>query len=220
MAVTRVKICCIGTVEEAALAVDYGASAIGLVSDMPSGPGIIDEEMIKEIAATIPPGVASFLLTSRQDVSSIIEQQNRCLVNTIQVCDFLKEGTYDELRAALPGIHIVQAIHITGNEAVQEALKVAPFVDAILLDSGNQNSRVKQLGGTGRTHNWSISRKICDEVPVPVFLAGGLKPNNVNQAIHQVYPYGVDVCSGVRTDGRMDEKKLSDFFKAVKDTES
>jgi len=204
----RVKICCIASVAEAWMAIEHGASAIGLVSAMPSGPGPIAEELIAEIAAPVPPGVASFLLTCKQDVASIIDQQRRTRVNTIQICDRLVDGTYEDLRQALPGISLVQVIHVTGPEAVHEALAISSHVDAILLDSGNQSLKVKELGGTGRTHDWALSRAIRESVEVPVYLAGGLKPENVGEAIRAVRPFGVDVCSGLRTDGRLDESKL------------
>jgi len=211
----RVKICCIASVAEAWMAIEHGASAIGLVSAMPSGPGPIAEELIAEIAAPVPPGVASFLLTCKQDVASIIDQQRRTRVNTIQICDRLVDGTYEDLRKALPGISLVQVIHVTGPEAVHEALAISSHVDAILLDSGNQSLRVKELGGTGRTHDWALSRAIRESVEVPVYLAGGLKPENVGEAIRAVRPFGVDVCSGLRTDGRLDESKLKSFFAAL-----
>ena len=211
----RVKICCIASVAEAWMAIEHGASAIGLVSAMPSGPGPIAEELIAEIAAPVPPGVASFLLTCKQDVASIIDQQRRTRVNTIQICDRLVDGTYEDLRQALPGISLVQVIHVTGPEAVHEALAISSHVDAILLDSGNQSLKVKELGGTGRTHDWALSRAIRESVEVPVYLAGGLKPENVGEAIRAVRPFGVDVCSGLRTDGRLDEVKLKSFFAAI-----
>ena len=211
----RVKICCISSVEEAWIAINYGASAVGLVSDMPSGPGVIPEELIAEIAATIPPGVSSFLLTSKQDAQSIIAQQKSTRVNTIQICDRFK-GNYSELRDALPGISLVQVIHVRGEASIEEALEVAPFIDALLLDSGNQVLPVKELGGTGRVHDWSISRKIREIVRKPVFLAGGLNPENIRDAVEQVSPFGVDVCSGVRTGNILDEDKLLRFFNAVK----
>ena len=211
----RVKICCISSVEEAWMAIACGASALGLVSDMPSGPGVISEDLIREIASVIPPSVSTFLLTCKQDVPSIIEQQRRAGVNTVQICDRLETGSYKELRDALPGISIVQVIHVTGLESVEEAVAVAPHVNGILLDSGNQSLSVKELGGTGRTHDWSLSRKIREAANVPIFLAGGLKPTNINEAIRQVGPFGVDVCNGVRSDGKLDEAKLSDFFRNI-----
>ena len=211
----RVKICCIGNVEEAQLAIQYGASALGLVSEMPSGPGVISEGMIAQVASMVPPAVSSFLLTSKLDTLGIIAQQRRLGVNAIQICDRLIFGTYDDLRQALPGIAIIQVIHITGSESIEEALSVAPHVHGLVLDCGNQSLDIKELGGTGRIHDWKISRRIRELVDVPVFLAGGLTPDNVAEAIRQVEPFGIDVCSGVRTDRKLDEVKLAQFFSQV-----
>jgi phosphoribosylanthranilate isomerase len=213
----QVKVCCISSVEEAALAIECGASALGLVSHMPSGPGVISDERIAEIAATVPPPIATFLLTSRQTVNGIIEQQRFCRTNTVQLCDRLMQGTYEELKDALAGISIVQVIHVTGPESVEEAVRVSQHVDAILLDSGNQKLAVKELGGTGRTHDRSLSRAIRENIDIPLFLAGGLTPENVGEAIETVGPFGLDLCSGVRTDGKLDGMKLRRFFAAVHD---
>ncbi|MGB9086445.1 MAG: phosphoribosylanthranilate isomerase, partial [Terriglobales bacterium] len=203
----RVKICCIASVEEAAMAVDAGASALGLVSRMPSGPGVISDEQIAEIAATVPPAIGTFLLTSRQSVEEVTAQQRFCRTNTIQICDHLTHGTHRDLKQALPGISVVQVIHVTGPESIEEAVIVASHIDAILLDSGNQKLAVKELGGTGRTHDWALSRTIRERIGVPLFLAGGLTPENVGQAIEEVGPFGLDVCSGVRTEGKLDAAK-------------
>ncbi len=208
----RVKVCCIASVEEMQTAVECGASAVGLVSAMPSGPGVIPEDLIAEIAARVPPTVATFLLTCRQDADSIIEQQRRCRVNTLQLCDRVATDVYLELRARLHGVSIVQVVHVAGEESLEEALSVARHVDALLLDSGNQSLAVKELGGTGRTHDWRVSRRVVDASPVPIFLAGGLRPDNVAEAIETVRPFCLDVCGGVRTEGRLDAKKLKRFF--------
>lgn len=211
----RVKICCISTVEEAHLAIRYGASALGLVSEMPSGPGVISETLIAEIVRTIPPHIKSFLLTSKRDAATIIGQQRRTKVNTIQLVDMVALDVYLELRHQLPSVSLVQVIHITGEESIDEAKAVAPYVNALLLDSGNPALPRKELGGTGRTHNWRISRKIREKLSVPIYLAGGLRPENVAGAIAQVGPYAVDVCSGLRTNDTLDEEKLARFFKAI-----
>ncbi|MEW6196738.1 MAG: phosphoribosylanthranilate isomerase [Bacteroidota bacterium] len=213
---TRVKICCISSIGEANLAIKYGASALGLVSNMPSGPGVITEELITEIAESVPPGISTFLLTSKQSVDEIVAQQKRCRTNTIQICDHLLHGTYPELKNKLPGIKIVQVIHVTGEESLHEAVEVSKHVDAILLDSGNQKLEVKELGGTGRVHDWNVSQKIREAIKIPMFLAGGLNSGNVGNAIQHVKPYGVDICSGVRTNGKLDEVKLKSFFEAVR----
>ncbi|MDZ7267936.1 MAG: phosphoribosylanthranilate isomerase [candidate division KSB1 bacterium] len=212
----RVKICCIQNSAEARLAIRHGAAALGLVSAMPSGPGVISEEQIAAIASHTPPGVATFLLTSKQEATAVIAQQRRCGTNTIQLVDALQAGTYADLRRALPGIKLVQVIHVTGEQAIDAALQVAPHVDAILLDSGNPHLAVKELGGTGRTHNWRISRMIRAMIDVPLYLAGGLHAGNVQQAIAEVGPFGLDLCSGVRTNGTLDERKLEKFFEKVR----
>jgi len=211
----RVKICCISSLEEARLAIRNGASALGLVSNMPSGPGVIPEERIAEIARSVPPGVSSFLLTCLQSIDAIVAQHRRCRTNTIQICDRLETGSHCELKYALPGVAIVQVIHVAGPESVEEAIQIAPEVDAILLDSGNQKIAVKELGGTGRTHDWDLSRAIRERVERPVFLAGGLNPGNVRQAIDEVGPFGLDICTGVRSDGKLDEEKLRALFGAI-----
>jgi len=211
----RVKICCIGNVAEAKLAIEYGASALGLGSEIPSGLGIISEGLIAQVASIVPPAVSSFLLTSKPDTLAIIAQQRRLGVNTIQICDQLQSGTYDDLRQALPGIALIQVIHVTGSESIEEAASAAAHVHGLLLNSGNQSLELKELAGTEKIHNWEISRRIRELVDVPIFLAGGLTPENVSAAIQQVEPFGVDVCSGVRTEGKLDERKLSKFFNQV-----
>lgn len=216
MLTTRVKICCISSAEEAELAVRYGASAVGLVSAMPSGPGVIAEELIAEIAAVVPPGIATFLLTSSTDAPRIIEQVRTCRANTVQLVDSVNCGVYDELRAALPGIKLVQVIHVVNDDSIGEAQQAADKVDAILLDSGNRSLPVPELGGTGRTHNWTISKRIRDRISKPLYLAGGLRADNVRSAIEAVKPFAVDVCSGVRTDGRLDKDLLAAFFRALR----
>jgi phosphoribosylanthranilate isomerase len=212
---TRVKVCCIASEEEATLAVRMGASALGLVARMPSGPGPIPESRIRDIARSVPPGVATFLLTCETTADPIIAQQRYCGTGTLQLVDAVPPEVYSAIREALPGIRIVQVIHVRDENALAEALQVSPLVDAILLDSGNPFLSIKQLGGTGRAHDWAVSRRIRDAVEVPVYLAGGLNPQNVGKAIAQVQPFGVDVCSGLRTEGQLDPVKLEQFMLAV-----
>ncbi len=211
----RIKICCIGNKQEASDAICFGASAIGLVGDMPSGPGPIPDEKISEIAASVPPPIAAFLLTSETTASGIIAHHRWTKTNTIQIVDELADRAYDEIRAALPGVKLVQVIHVIDEHSVDEAAELAEFVDAVLLDSGNPHLAVKELGGTGRRHDWRLSRKIVETCGKPVFLAGGLNAGNVREAIETVKPFGLDLCSGVRTDGRLDLQKLESFFNAV-----
>lgn len=211
-----VKVCCIESPEEAAWAIDAGADALGLVSNMPSGPGVIGERRIAEIVATVPPNVATFLLTSERDPGRIVAQQRRCGVNTLQLVDRVSADVRCELRSALPGISLVQVVHVEGEHSLEEACVVSKTAHVVLLDSGRHDAPVRELGGTGRTYDWVLSRAIVDSVNVPVFLAGGLNPGNVAQAIKAVQPFGVDLCTGVRTGGRLDVGKLGAFMGAVR----
>ncbi len=215
----KIKVCCIQSSTEAELAIEAGATAVGLVSAMPSGPGVIDEKTIAEIAAVVPPEIEIFLLTSLTSAGDIIDQHNRCRTTTIQICDDLASGTHAEIKQNLPGVKIVQVLHVSDSSTAVVAQRIAPHVDGLLLDSGNPELAVKQLGGTGRTHNWAISREICASVDVPVYLAGGLNPANVGEAIKTVRPAGVDVCSGVRTGDKLDQAKVTAFTAAIKQLE-
>ncbi len=208
----RVKVCCISSVEEARLAIDHGASALGLVAQMPSGPGVIADDMIAEIAAQIPPPIASFLLTSRTDADAIIEHVRHCRTNTVQLVDAVSSNVYARLRKELPAIKIVQVIHVIDDDNIAEARALSRQVDALLLDSGNPTLQVKQLGGTGRVHDWSLSRRIVEDARCPVFLAGGINRTNVQRAIREVRPYGLDLCSSVRSENQLSADKLRGFF--------
>jgi phosphoribosylanthranilate isomerase len=211
----RVKICCISSIEEAKIAIENGASALGLVGHMPSGPGVIEDELIYQIARIVPPPISTFLLTSETKPKDIITHYKRVQTTTIQIVDELEERAYELLRNELPYVKLVQVIHVIDDNSVKEAIEISNYVDAILLDSGNPNLSVKELGGTGRIHNWELSREIRKSIPIPLFLAGGLNKDNVRQAIETVEPYGLDLCSSVRTDGKLDRQKLKDFFKAI-----
>ena len=210
-----IKICCIASVEEMQLAVAAGATALGFVSKMPSGPGPIDEELIAAIVPHVPNGIRTFLLTSETTAAPMIAQQKRTGVNTIQLVDEVETGAHQALREALPNVSIVQVIHVVDEDSVREATAIAHRVDALLLDSGNPKLQVKELGGTGRVHDWTLSRRIREGVRVPVYLAGGLKSSNAAEAVAAVEPYGLDICSGVRTGGRLDEEKLRAFVAAA-----
>jgi phosphoribosylanthranilate isomerase len=214
-----VKICCIASVEEAHMAVAAGAGALGLVSAMPSGPGVISDALVAQIAAAVPLPTDTFLLTARTTADTIAAQHAAARTTTLQLVDHVPHAELQRLRTLRPGVKLVQVIHVTGEASVAEAQAAAPFVDALLLDSGNPALAVKQLGGTGRTHDWRLSRLIRDAVwPLPLYLAGGLHAGNVAEAITRVQPHGLDLCSRVRTEGRLDAAKLGAFMAAVRAT--
>jgi phosphoribosylanthranilate isomerase len=213
--VPKIKICCISSIDEAKLAISHGASALGLVAKMPSGPVIISDELIDKIAKSIPSNIDNFMLTSETTAETIIEHHKKTNTNTIQIVDALKVGTYKQIKTAIPSIKIVQVIHVLNEASIEDALIISEQVDAILLDSGNPNLKIKELGGTGRIHNWNLSRKIVAQSNCPVFLAGGINPLNIKQAIEEVQPYGIDLCSGVRTNQLLDAIKLEQLFNAI-----
>ena len=213
----RVKICCIASLAEARLAQAAGAAALGLVSAMPSGPGVVDDSVIASVASALRAApLRTFLLTARTDARAIAAQHAAAGTTTLQLVDQVASDQLRLLRVLCPGVELVQVIHVTGEASVAAALAVAPWVDAVLLDSGNPALAVKQLGGTGRTHDWGLSRRIRQAVhPLPLWLAGGLHEHNVAQAIHQVQPYGLDLCSGVRSGAALDASKLARFMAVV-----
>lgn len=208
----KVKICCINSIEEAKKAIKKGADAVGLVGNMPSGPGVISDNQIQKIARNVPPPISTFLLTSETTAEGIIEHYKKTLTSTIQIVDSIDRSVYKSIKTELPWVKLVQVIHVIDDGSIAEAKKLSNYVDAILLDSGNPKLAIKELGGTGRIHNWEISAKIRSASDKPVFLAGGINKDNVIQAIETVEPYGIDLCSGVRTNGKLDDKKLKDFF--------
>ena len=224
-----IKICCITNQQDADLAIAAGADALGLVSQMPSGPGVIADAVIAQIARTVAQAVAdhtltrpiqTFLLTAHQTAHAIALQHQRCQTTHIQLVDAVPVAELVALRQRLPGVRLVQVIHVLNADSLTEALAVAPLVDMLLLDSGNPHLAVKELGGTGRTHNWAISAQIVDNSPVPVLLAGGLNPGNAAVALGAVHPHGLDICSGVRhtqaEGGALDAARLAAFIHAAR----
>ncbi|WP_435103446.1 phosphoribosylanthranilate isomerase [Arhodomonas sp. AD133] len=216
---TRVKVCCIASAEEAWTAIATGADALGLVGAMPSGPGTIDDATIASVAAQVPPPVASFLLTAETTAEGIAEHVRRTGASTVQIVNHIDPAQTRALVRALPSTRRVQVIHVEDESALGLIDRYADSVHAFLLDSGRPTLTVPELGGTGRVHDWRVSAEFVRHSPLPVFLAGGLTPGNVDEAIETVRPYGLDLCSGVRTDGRLDPDKLSGFMTAVREAD-
>lgn len=212
----RFKVCCIQSLAEAQLAIAHGAAALGLVAAMPSGPGVIEEDLIRDIATRTPPPIATFLLSSLTDDALLVEQARYCACSTLQLCDRTTVEARTRIRKYAPAVRIVQVVHVTGPESVKEAKEAAIASDALLLDSGSHAGDTKQLGGTGRAHDWALSRKIVKAAKIPVFLAGGLHPANARAAFDAVQPFALDVCSGLRTNGQLDPSKLKGFVEALR----
>jgi phosphoribosylanthranilate isomerase len=235
----RIKICCIASLAEAELAIAGGAAVLGLVSQMPSGPGVVPDDGIARILHGLatqpgPPRVQTFLLTALQTADALAELHRRLPASHLQLVDAVPHAELRRLRVLCPAVQLVQVIHVINEGSVAEALALTPagadpLVDMLLLDSGNPHAAVKELGGTGRAHDWRLSRRIVQISPLPVWLAGGLSAANVGDAIRQVHPYGLDLCSSVRTgvrrvadaegspsSGHLDALRLHDFMAAVR----
>jgi len=202
------------------MAVAAGADALGLVGEMPSGPGIIDDELAREIAAVAPPAVSTFLLTSRETGEAIAQHVEYCGPTTVQIVRHIDPAEYETIIRRLPTTRRVQVIHVEGEDALELVQLYEPFVHAFLLDSGRPDASVAELGGTGRSHDWSISADIVRTTHKPVFLAGGLNSDNAKAAIGSVRPFGLDLCSAVRTEGRLDERKLHRFMNALNEADA
>ena len=201
---------------EVELAVRYGAHAVGLVADMPSGAGILGDDRLREVGPHVPPGVSGFLLTRETGPAAVRRQHREARTSAIQFVSRMDPAALEQLREELPGIALVQVLHVEDETALAAARAIEPWVDALLLDSGRPGAAVPELGGTGRVHDWDLSARIVAAAGKPVYLAGGLDAGNVGAAIRQVRPFGVDVCSGLRPDGALDEVLLSRFVAAVR----
>lgn len=217
---TRVKICCIANSQEAELAIRYGADALGLVGEMPSGPGIISDDVATEISSRTPPPVSTFLLTSETRADRIADHVLKVGASTVQIVTHIDTDESKRLADLIPHIRRVQVIHVEDDTCLSLIRIYEENCHAFLLDSGKPSAAVPELGGTGRTHNWEISRQFIMQSKLPVFLAGGLTPENVGNAIDKLQPFGVDLCSGVRSYDKLDEEKLSAFMKAVRTARS
>jgi phosphoribosylanthranilate isomerase len=212
---TRIKVCCIASPEEAQVAVAAGADALGLVARMPSGPSPIPDAQIAGVTAVVPPPVATFLLTSETTADAISAHIRATNPSTVQIVSHIDPAESARLAEIEPQIRRVQVIHVEGAEALEMIPLYSRHVHAFLLDSGRPNAAVAELGGTGRAHDWDVSAAFVRASDKPVFLAGGLSAANVAHAIRKVRPYGLDLCSGVRTDGELDGAKLAAFVSAV-----
>ncbi len=212
----KLKICCINSHDEAKTAISAGADLLGLVADMPSGEGMIEDDKIREIAASIKSFNNSVLLTSRTDAESIIEHHKETITSHIQIVDYIDVKNYQEIRKSLPDIKLIQVVHVEDESSYSLAMNFSSYVDFILLDSGKPSTKKRTLGGTGDTHNWNISKKIVRDCSIPVYLAGGINHSNVVEAIQKVKPYGIDLCTGLRTNNKLDKNKLNVFMEAIK----
>ncbi len=212
----RVKICGNKRVEDALQAIRLGADAIGLlVGQEHASRDFITPALAASIARQLPPFCAIVLATHINSVKEVLQLANFIGVNALQLHGDSTPEDIIQIRKNLPNIKIIKSVHVVDNKSTGAVGKYIGVVDAILLDT--INLKTKQIGGTGKTHDWNISRKIVEEYDIPIVLAGGLSPDNVAEAVKFVKPYGVDVNTGTKgEDGFKDYGKLELFIRRAK----
>lgn len=208
----KVKICGIKKIEDALEAINYGADALGfLVGQKHNSVDFIDKDHAKNMVENLPPFYSSVLVTHLTDNEEIIYLASYIGVTTIQFHGDSSPEDIVYVKQRLPYIKVIKSVHVKNEKSIEEIQNYLKSADAILLDSINITT--DQVGGTGMTHDWNISKLIVDMYKIPIILAGGLNPSNVKEAINKVSPYGVDVNSGVKgLDGFKDCEKLKSFI--------
>lgn len=210
----RIKICCMASVEEAALCAELGVDLVGLVGPMPSGAGIVSPQKCRQISDHAAAWLTPVLLTSSETAQDIRTDAEDANVRAVQLVRHVDPSVHRELAMTIPHVRRFQVIHVEDGSALDLIDSYAGLADAFLLDSGRPS--VAELGGTGRVHDWEISAEFVRRSPLPVFLAGGLKPENAIEALRMVRPFGLDICSGVRTPtDTLDPDKLRAFMAAI-----
>ncbi len=210
----RVKICGITREEDLAVPLAAGADAVGFLVGVPSSPRNLTLERAEKLLQRVPVFVDSVVVTAPQSINGLVKICERLKPTAIQIHG-RKNFHASELRERIEHTRLIKTIYVTEetlNETVIEYLKA---FDAVLLDSFTKG----QYGGTGRVHDWTLSRQIKEAVaPLPVILAGGLKPENVQEAILTVQPYAVDVSSGVELRPAVkDHDRVRAFVENAKD---
>lgn len=212
----RVQIAGVSSLEEALAAEEAGAAALGFTVRLPSGfHDGLTEAKARSIIAVVPPFITTVAITYVDNAREAIDLSRYLGVGVLQLHGPFPDGDLPMVRAALPHIKIVRAVHVTGREAIAEARALARRVNAIILDTFDPETGKK--GATGTTHDWNISREIVATIQAPFILAGGLTPENVVEAIQTVRPWAVDVHTGVENpDGTRNFEKLREFIRRAK----
>ncbi|MFA5384974.1 MAG: phosphoribosylanthranilate isomerase [Eubacteriales bacterium] len=206
----KIKICGINNFEDLQSCIKAGADALGFLVGLthPAEDKLEDIRLAKSLIDRIPPFVSTVMVTHLTNEGEIVNLA-RCMGTTsVQINDYTEPSVLKKVCDGLKDIKIIKSVHVTGSDAIELTKAYLPFADAILLDSREG----PRIGGTGKTHDWEISRKIVQESNKPVILAGGLNPGNVYEAVKKVQPFAVDVNSGVETNFRKDPAKINLFI--------
>ncbi len=210
----RVKICGITREEDLAVAVSAGADAVGFLVGVPASPRNLTPERAETLLRQVPVFVDSVVVTAPQSIEGLAEVCETLKPTAIQIHG-KKSFDASEVREMIKGTRLIKTIYVTKDALNQAAIEELKAFDAVLLDSCSKG----QYGGTGKVHDWVLSRQIREAVaPLPVILAGGLKPENVKEAVQTVQPYAVDVASGVELRPAIkDHEKVRAFVENAKE---
>ncbi len=212
-----VKICGIRRHEDALIAAELGADAIGLlVGQRHNSPDFISAAVARDISRALPPSVEAVLVTHIEEIDELERLLEQSGITTVQLHSEIAPNSVERLRGRLPYVKIFKSVSIISADSVAYPEAFEKLVDGFVLDS--INVATGQLGGTGKTHDWSVSRQIVMRyLEIPIILAGGLNSENVRSAIEYVHPFGVDVNSGTKApDGFKDARKMEEFIVQAK----
>jgi phosphoribosylanthranilate isomerase len=212
-----VKICGIRRHEDALIAAELGVDAVGLlVGQRQNSPDFISAGIARDISRALPPSVEAVLVTHIEDIDELERLLQQSGITTIQLHSEIASSSVERLRSRFPHVKIFKSVHVISADSVAYPEAFRKLVDGFVLDS--INVATDQVGGTGKTHDWSISRQIVMRYPeIPIILAGGLNSENVRSAIEYVHPFGVDVNSGTKaSNGFKDTRKMQEFIVQAK----
>lgn len=212
----RVKICGIKRIEDAFSAVRWGADSVGfLVGQRHASPDFVTPDQAREMILRLPPFITKVMVTHLHTAKEVVALADQVCPDTVQLHGEIPHNEIRELRRQRPHLRILKSFHIVDEASIEYGVPYVGIVDAFVLDSVNVETG--EIGGTGLTHDWTISRRVVARYPTPVILAGGLTPENVQDAIHAVRPYAVDVNSGLKdAQGFKDHAKIHTFVDSVK----
>ena len=209
----RTKICGITREEDLTVAMDAGADAIGFLVGVPSSPRNLTLERAETLLDQVPIFIDSIVVTAPKSIEWLVEIYERLKPSGIQIHG-KEELDSSIIHEKIEDVNLIKTVYVTEDALNETVIKDLKTFDAVLLDSFSQG----QYGGTGKVHDWILSRQIKEAVsPIPVILAGGLNPENVKEAILAVEPYAVDVASGVEANpGIKDQSKVRAFVENAK----
>ncbi|MDQ1275169.1 MAG: phosphoribosylanthranilate isomerase [Euryarchaeota archaeon] len=222
---TRIKICGIRSPDDIQMAALYGADAVGFITEVPvESPRKLDSDTAAALVSRVPKCLDSVMVIMPENSSRALELIEKVRPDIVQIHSDLSPVELEIIREKTD-IPIIKTLSVPAglgaskiqslvNRLLKEVreLEKSGVVDSLLLDSGIAG----RTGGTGCIHDWDLSRRIAEETELPLILAGGLKPENVQEAIRVVSPYAVDTASGVETLGKKDAVKIRSFIEEVR----